>query len=98
MCLLYWLYGGQRRRTPSRHRSLQTWWVSHRYLLWLVVLIAFSHKVQKLAGEGTIGSFEILSITSDAKDLDFKFAECIGALNFDLEGRLVKGLTVKGTV
>ncbi|PBK88024.1 hypothetical protein ARMGADRAFT_997515 [Armillaria gallica] len=58
----------------------------------------FADMVQKLAAEGTIGSFEILSITSDTKDLDFKFAECIGALNFDLEGRLAKGLTVKGVL
>ncbi|KAK0201245.1 SAC3 domain-containing protein [Desarmillaria ectypa] len=54
--------------------------------------------VQKLATEGTVGNFEILSITSMTKDLDFKFAESIGALNFDLEGRLVKGLTVKGVL
>ncbi|PBK64702.1 hypothetical protein ARMSODRAFT_961874 [Armillaria solidipes] len=58
----------------------------------------FADMVQKLATEGTIGSFEILSITSQTKDLDFKFAECIGALNFDLEGRFVKGLAVKGVL
>ncbi|KAK0465836.1 SAC3 domain-containing protein [Armillaria novae-zelandiae] len=58
----------------------------------------FADMVQKLATEGTIGSFEILSITSQTKDLDFKFAECIGALSFDLEGRLVKGLTMKGVL
>ncbi|KAG7441941.1 uncharacterized protein BT62DRAFT_936575 [Guyanagaster necrorhizus] len=83
---------GNRHYVPS---LLVIWWAEEENAR---PASEFADMVRKFSTEGTVRSYEVLSITSTTKDLDSKFAESIGALDFDLEGRLVKGLAVKGVL
>ncbi|RDB21797.1 SAC3 family protein 1 [Hypsizygus marmoreus] len=57
----------------------------------------FVDMVNNLLEHNSIQSYHTLWITSSTKDLDNKLGEALNALTLDLEGKLVRPLTIRGT-
>ncbi|GLB42874.1 putative SAC3/GANP family protein [Lyophyllum shimeji] len=57
----------------------------------------FVDMVNKLVESHTIEDYHTFSITSATKDLDEKLGEALNILSLDLEGKLVRPLTIRGT-
>lgn len=63
-------------------------------LVWKTDLIP--EQVSTLAETHSIHSHHTFSITAATKNLDDKLSEALSALSLDLEGQLVRPLTIRG--
>lgn len=52
--------------------------------------------MKKLIEDHSIQSYHSFSLTATTKDLDVKLAEALNVLSLDLEGKLVRSLTIRG--
>ncbi|KAF5375889.1 hypothetical protein D9615_008201 [Tricholomella constricta] len=57
----------------------------------------FADMTKKLVESRSIDSSYMLSITAATKDLDRKLGEALNTLDLDLEGKLVRSLSIRGT-
>ncbi|KAJ7136142.1 hypothetical protein C8R44DRAFT_769794 [Mycena epipterygia] len=55
----------------------------------------FLDMINKLVADSVIADFRAFCFTATTKDLDQKFGEVVGALQLDVEGRLVQSLTLR---
>ncbi|THV07242.1 hypothetical protein K435DRAFT_709945 [Dendrothele bispora CBS 962.96] len=56
----------------------------------------FLDMVNKLVEEETLGSYAIFPVTTATKDLDLKFSNMLASIPVDVEGKLVRSLTLSG--
>ncbi|KAJ7669015.1 hypothetical protein B0H17DRAFT_1162276 [Mycena rosella] len=57
--------------------------------------VDFLDMIKKLVADSVIADFRAFCFTATTKDLDRKFGEAVGALQLDVEGRLVQSMTLR---
>jgi len=94
LSLLYSCSSGPKARIHHRLRTS---------CIWFVLLEAFNlrpcsvlYQINKLVEDEALGSYNVFPITAATKDLDPKFSNALASMTIDVEGKLVRSLTLSG--